>query len=68
MVLDEAFFQTLLGTRYPQWGTTTNFVAWKGDKVLIRVYNCDYAEEGYPPDSGVIVSYDIQTGKICREE
>ena len=68
VVLDEAFFQTLLGTRYPQWGTTTDFVTWKGDKVLVRVYNCDYPEEGHPPDPGVIVSYNIHSGKISREQ
>lgn len=68
VVLDEAFFQTLLGTRYPQWGTSTDFVMWKGDKVFIRIYNCDYPEEGHPPDPGVIVSYDIHTGKISPQE
>ncbi len=67
VVLDEAFFQTLLGTRYPQWGTTTEFMTWKGDKVLVRVYNCEYPEGGHPPDPGLIVSYDIHTGEIALE-
>jgi hypothetical protein len=67
VVLDEAFFQSLLGTRYPQWGTTTDFVAWKGDKVVIRIYNCQYPDEGHTPDSGLIVSYDIGTEKIALE-
>jgi len=67
VVLDDTFFQTLIGGRYHQWGTTTDFVAWKGDQVLIRVYYCDYPEGGHPPDPGLIVSYDIQTGKIALE-
>ncbi|HEY8903110.1 MAG TPA: HEAT repeat domain-containing protein [Chthoniobacterales bacterium] len=67
VVLDEAYFQPLLGTRYPQWGTTTDFVAWKGDKVLVRIYNCDFPDEGHPPDPGVVVSYDLKTGKIALE-
>ncbi len=67
VVLDEAFFQVLLGTRYPQWGTTTDFAAWKGDKVLVRVYNCAYPEGEHPPDPGLIVSYDIRAGKIALE-
>jgi hypothetical protein len=66
VVLDEAFFQSLLGTRYPQWGTTTDFVAWQGNRVLIRVYNCDYPE-AHAPDPGVILSYNIKTGKIALE-
>jgi hypothetical protein len=66
-VLDVQFFQSLLGSRYPQWGTTTDFMAWKGDKVLIRVYNCAYPEGGHPPDPGLIVSYDIHTKKISLE-
>jgi hypothetical protein len=68
VVLDEAFFQTLLGKRYPQWGTTTDFAAWKGDKVLVRVYNCDYPDGEHPPDPGLIVSYDVRTGKIALEQ
>jgi hypothetical protein len=66
-VLDVSFFQPLLGTRYPQWGTTTDFVAWKEDKVLVRVYNCAYPEKGHPSDPGRIVSYDSRTGKIALE-
>lgn len=68
VVLDEAFFQALLGTRYPQWGTTTDFAAWKGDKIVIRVYNCEYPEGEHPPDPGLIVSYDIHTQKIALEK
>lgn len=67
VVLDEAFFQPLLGKRYPQWGTTTDFVAWKGDHVLLRIYNCDYPDGGHPPDAGLIVSYDLSTGKIALD-
>jgi hypothetical protein len=67
VVLDEAYFQPLLGTRYPQWGTTTEFAGWKGDKVLVRVYNCDFPEEGHPPDPGVVMSYDVKSGKIAIE-
>jgi hypothetical protein len=67
VVLDEAFFQNLLGTRYPQWGTTTDFVAWKGEKVLVRVYNCMYPEGDHPPDPGLIVSYNIRTGSILLD-
>ena len=68
VVLDEAFFQALLGTRYPQWGTTTDFTAWKGDKIVIRVYNCEYPEGEHPPDPGLVVSYDIRTQKIALEK
>jgi hypothetical protein len=67
-VLDEAYFQSLLGKRYPQWGTTTEFAGWHGSKVLIRVYNCDYPEGGHPPDPGLIVSYNSDDGAITLEK
>jgi hypothetical protein len=69
-VLDEPFFHSLLGPRYPQWGTTTDFAAWKGDKVLVRVYNCQYPGPPGPspdPDPGLIVSYNIRTKRISLE-
>jgi hypothetical protein len=65
-VLDESSFQPLLDQRYPAWGTTTEFAGWKGDRVLIHVYNCEYPE-AHAPDPGVIVSYNIRTGKTAVE-
>jgi hypothetical protein len=64
-LLDVEYFRPLLGSRYPKWGTTTEFVAWEKNKVLVRVYNCDYPDDvQHPPDSGMIFSYDIITKKI----
>jgi hypothetical protein len=75
VVLDEASFQKLLGKRYPQWSTTTAFVGWDQNKVIIKVYNCDWpgrdAEHGsgdlanFVPDPGVMVSFDPSTKKIA---
>ena len=63
-VLDEFVLKPLLDSRYPDWGTTTEFAGWRGDRALIHVYNCDYPEP-HAPDPGVIVSYDLRTGKTA---
>lgn len=66
VVLDEPFFASVL-ERDPQWGDTTEFVAWKADKALIRIYCAAYPAAGRPLDPGVIVSYNVRTGKIAAE-
>lgn len=62
-------FQPLLGSRKQQWGTTTEFVAWKGDRVLVRIF--DYVDSNagaFQHRNEVIVSYDIRTEKIALEQ
>jgi hypothetical protein len=66
-VLDVEFFKPLLGSRYPTWGTTTDFVRWDGNKVVVRIYDCASPDGPPPHDPGVLVSYDIRTGKIASE-
>ncbi|MES2925005.1 MAG: HEAT repeat domain-containing protein [Verrucomicrobiota bacterium] len=67
-VLEPKSLKPLLPPRYPNWGTTSDFVKWDGTKAVIRIYDCD-APDGPPPnDPGVFISYDFKTGKLARME
>lgn len=66
-ILEARSLKGVLPSRYPAWGTTTEFARWDGDKVIVRVYDCDDGVNPNPPDDpGVFVSYDIRSGKIER--
>ncbi len=64
-VLNFERFQSLLGSRKHEWGTTTEFVGWKGDRVLVRIF--DYLTDSETRSNDVIVSYNISNGKIVLE-
>ena len=65
MILEARSLKNFLPPRYPAWGTTTEFARWDGDKVVVRVSDCDDGVSADPPnDPGVFVSYDIRSGKI----
>lgn len=65
--LDPYSLKPLLPARYPDWGTTSDFVRWDGDKAIIRIYDCQSQESDEPPnDPGVLISYDIKTGLNAR--
>ncbi len=66
-VLEPTSLKPLLPPRYPNWGTTSDFVKWDGTKAIVRIY--DYADEetGNPTnDPGVFISYDIKTKELAR--
>ena len=66
-ILEARSLKDVLPSRYPAWGTTTEFARWDGDKVIVRIYDCDSDSGDMPvPDPGVLVSYDIRSGKIER--
>ena len=68
VVLDESFFQSVLGTRKQEWGTTTEFAGWKNDRVLVRIFDyVDSNSDTLQQTKEAIVSYDIVTKKIARE-
>jgi len=66
-VLEPRSLKSLLPPRYPNWGTTSDFVKWDGTKAIIRIY--DYADEntGNPiNDPGVFISYDFRTNELAK--
>lgn len=64
-ILEAHSLKGVLPSRYPAWGTTTEFARWDGDKAVVRVYDCDDGVSADPPkDPGVFVSYDLRNGKI----
>ena len=67
-VLEPKSLKPLLPPRYPNWGTTSDFVKWDGTKAVIRIYDCDSPDGPPPNDPGVFISYDIKTGKLARVE
>ena len=64
-VLNFDRFQPLLGSRKQHWGTTTEFLAWKGDDVLVRIFDCGNPSIETVDPNEDIVSYNIRTGKIA---
>lgn len=66
--LEPKSLKPLLPPRYPDWGTTSDFVKWDGTKAVIRIYDCDSPDGPPPNDPGVFISYDIKTGKLARVE
>lgn len=67
MILEARSLKGVLPSRYPAWGTTTEFARWDGDKAVVRIYDCDDGVSSTPPvDSGVFVSYDLRSGKTER--
>ena len=62
-------FKALYGARFPHWGTTSDFVGWRGRKGIIHIYDVDQAgpEEPYDP-KGIEVSVDIDNWKIALEK
>lgn len=67
-VLEPDALKTLLPKKYPDWGTTTEFVKWDGNKAIVRIYNCaDPDSDKAPNDPGVLISYDIRTKQIARK-
>ena len=68
-VLEPRSLKPLLPTRYPAWGTTSEFLGWEGNKAMVRIYDCQDPDRAIPPnDPGVRISYDIRTGKLARED
>lgn len=65
-VLEPKALKSLLPSRYPDWGTTTDFVRWDGSKAIVRIYDCDSPDGPPPNDPGVFISYDIKTRKLAR--
>ena len=66
-MLEPRSLKPLLPPRYPNWGTTSDFVKWDGTKAIVRIYN--YADEntGNPiNDPGVLISYDFKTKELAR--
>jgi len=68
-------FQPLYGKRFPHWGTTLDFVTWKGPKAVFKIYDCDNPGQSDPPDGfdsydpvGILVSVDIDNWKIALEK
>jgi hypothetical protein len=52
----------------PQWGTTTEFVRWSGDRAIIRIFDEDSAAEGDPFNAkGVFVWVDLNTNEVGLE-
>ncbi len=65
IILEARSLKGVLPSRYPAWGTTTEFARWDGDKAIVRIYDCDDGVSPDPPlDPGVFVSYDLRNGKI----
>lgn len=60
-VIEPKSLKPLLPSRYPNWGTTSDFVRWEGGKAIIRIYDCDAPDGPIPDDPGVFISYDIKT-------
>ncbi len=67
-VLEPRSLKPLLPPRYPNWGTTSDFVKWDGTKAIIRIYDCDSPDGPPPNDPGVFISYNIKTGKLAKVE
>jgi len=67
-VLEPKSLKPLLPPRYPNWGTTSDFVKWDGTKAVIRIYDCASPDGPPPNDPGVFISYDFNTGKVVRVE
>lgn len=67
-VLEPGSLKPLLPPRYPNWGTTSDFVKWDGTKAIIRVYDCASPNGPPPNDPGVFISYDIKTRELARVE
>ena len=65
-VLEPRSLKPLLPPRYPNWGTTSDFVKWDGTKVIVRIYDCDSPDGPPPNDPGVLISYDIKTRGLAR--
>lgn len=67
-ILEPKSLKSLIPSRYPSWGTTTDFVRWDGSKAIVRIYDCDSPDGPPPNDPGVFISYDIKTKKLARVE
>lgn len=65
-VLEPKSLKPLLPPRYPNWGTTSDFVRWDGTKVIVRIYDCASPDGPPPNDPGVFISYDTATGQLAR--
>ena len=57
----------LKGTRYPDCGVTSEFVKWNKNKAIIRIYDCASPDGIEPHDPGLLISYDLDTGKAALE-
>ncbi len=67
-VLEPKSLKPLLPPRYPNWGTTSDFVKWDGTKAVIRIYDCDSPDGPPPNDPGVFISYDFRTKELAKVE
>jgi len=68
-------FKKLYGKKFPHWGTTTDFVEWRGSKAVIHIYDADDPGPPQPPDKpqpfdpkGILVSVDVTDWKIGLEK
>lgn len=66
-ILEPRSLKPLLPARYPDYGTTTEFIRWDGSKAIVRIYDYANADGNDPPDDrGVLITYDIRTKKLAR--
>ncbi|MGC3988111.1 MAG: HEAT repeat domain-containing protein [Chthoniobacteraceae bacterium] len=66
-VFTHSMFRRFYGKHFPHWSTYMEIEAWKGNKVVLHVYDCDESDPQYDP-KGIYVSVEVTDWKLALEK